>query len=142
MPAINNSAIAGGTINPMRFLQANPGIQGQVLQCSGPGVEIVGIAMQSTNQLPGAPGIPAQGAPAAIAGQALEVIGDGRQCLLIVGSGQTVLPGFDLGSDASGNALPITLGATAVDIGAQSIEGGVAGDPIRVLVTLRPRTRT
>jgi hypothetical protein len=142
MPANNNSAIAAGTINPMRFLQAAPGLQGQVLQCTGAGVEIIGVAPQWTNNLPGTPWAPAQGYPVANAGQQLEVIGDGRQTLLIVGSGQTVLPGMDLGSDASGNALPITLGSTAVDIGARSEEGGVAGDPIRVNVTLRPRTRT
>jgi len=70
------------------------------------------------------------------------VIGDGRQALIIVGSGYTVLPGVDLGSDASGNGIPITLGSTAVDIGARTIEGGLPGDPIRVLVTLRPRPRT
>jgi len=55
MPQNNNSALAGGTINPMRFLQADPGVQGQVLQCSGPGVEIVGVAPQWTNNLPGTP---------------------------------------------------------------------------------------
>lgn len=143
MPANNNSAIAGGTINPMRFLQATPGVQGSVLQCSGPGVEIVGVSPQWTNNMMGTTFTPAQGWPAATVNQPVEVVGDGRQCLLVVGSGYNVLPGQQLISDASGNGIPIlALGSTAVDIGAEAIEGGFAGDPIRVLVTLRPRTRT
>lgn len=142
MPANDNSAIAGGTINPMRFVQATPGIQGSVLQCSGPGVEIVGIADQYTNNMMGTLFTPAQGWPIATTGQALRVHPDGDQCLLVVGSGNTVLPGMDLGSDASGNGIPVTMGSTAVDVGARSVEGGVSGDPIRVIVQLRPRTRT
>lgn len=143
MGANNNSALAGGTINPMRFLQSQPGVQGYVLQCSGPGVAIVGIADQWTNNLPGTPWSPAQGYPLATTDQPVCVIGDGRQALLVVGSGYAVLPGQQLTSDASGNGVPIiALSSTAVDIGAEAIEGGLAGDPIRVLVTLRPRTRT
>ena len=72
----------------------------------------------------------------------LAVHGDGEQCLLVVGSGYTVMPDNDLVSDASGNGIPLSLTTSSQYIGARAIEGGVAGDPIRVTVTLRDATRT
>lgn len=147
--AQTNSRIAAGTINPFTFLQSgatNPqNNSGQLtaLQCSGPGVPIIGIAPEWTNNMMGtqaqqsfAPG----GWPAATAGQAIRVYGDGEEALLMVGSGYTVEFDNYLVSDASGNGVPINLTSTSAEqwIGAQALEAGVAGDVIRVLVYLRP----
>lgn len=140
MPENSNSRIAGGTINPMRFVQGEPGVELGALQCSGSGVSIVGISDQCTNNMPGTIWTPAQGWPLATAGQAFRVHGDGEQCLLVVGSGYTVMPDNLLTSDASGNGIPLSLASAPANVGARAIEAGVAGDPIRVTVVLRPAT--
>lgn len=140
MPAQNNSRIAGGTINPFTFIQGNPGVELGALQCSGPGVEILGIAAEWTNAMMGQALAPAQGFPAATIGQAVLVYGDGEETIIAVGSGYTVEPDNLLVSDASGNAIPIVLTSTSALqwIGARAIEAGVAGNPIRVTVVNRP----
>jgi len=140
MPAQTNSRIAGGTINPFSFVQGQPGTELGALQCSGPGVEIIGISGVYTNMMQGQYGSPAQGFPAATSGQPIQIFGDGEDTIIMVGSGYTVEPDNLLVSDASGNAIPIVLTATGAEqwIGARAIEAGVAGDPIRVSVVLRP----
>lgn len=139
MPAQNNSRIAGGTINPFSFLQPNPGVELGALQCSGPGVEIIGIAGVYTNRMQGQDGAPAQGYPAATVNQPILVYGDGEETILMVGSGYTIEPDNLLVSDASGNGIPLdpTTTTPVQWVGARAIEGGVSGDPIRVTVVLR-----
>jgi hypothetical protein len=138
MPAQNNSRVAGGTIQIASFIQGNPGVQLGALQCSGAGVEILGIAQEFTNAMMGQALAPAQGFPAATVGQHIRVYGDGEETVVIVGSGYTIMPDNLLTSDGSGFAIPITLGATTQWIGARAIEAGLPGDPIRVTVVLRP----
>lgn len=148
----SNTRIAAGTINPFVFIQS--GATGPVpteadgnellaLQCSGPGVEIIGIGAEWTNAMYGTSvqtALVPQGFPAAVAGKAIRVYEDGESTIIAVGSGYTVQPDNLLVSDASGNAIPIVLTATSAVqyIGARAIEGGVAGDPIRVQVYTRP----
>lgn len=138
MPAQNNSRRAGGTIQIASFIQGNPGVELGALQCSGAGVEILGIAQEFTNAMMGQTGQPAQGYPAATVGQDIKVYGDGEETVVIVGSGYTIMPDNLLTSDASGFAIPITLGATTQWIGARAIEAGLPGEPIRCTVVLRP----
>lgn len=156
MPAQNNSRIAAGTINPFTFIQTgamvasdpttNPPFTGgelTALQCTGGGVEILGIAAEWTNAMMGTlvqTSLVPQGFPAATKGQGLRVYGDGEETIIMVGSGYTVVPDQLLCSDASGNAIPISSTNTSKTawVGARAIEGGVAGDPIRVTVVLRP----
>jgi hypothetical protein len=145
MGAVNSkSRIAGGTINPFTFIQANPGVELGALQCSGPGVEIIGVGAEWTNAMMGTQvqtSLVPQGFPAATTGQGIRVYEDGEDTIMMVGSGYTVMPDNLLVSDASGNAVPINLGAsrtTAQWIGARAIEAGVAGDVIRVSVYTRP----
>jgi len=139
------SRIAYGTVNPMRFVQDAPGIQGGALQCSGAGVPIIGIAHESIASMPGTPWqtqfVP-QNYPAAASGQPFRLYGVvDMNTMVIVGSGQTVLPNQLLVSDASGNAAPLNLGTAGLKwIGARAIEGGVEGNPIRCEVYLTPIT--
>lgn len=141
MPAQTNSRYAGGTINPCRFLQPDvtntryPELS--CLQCSGAGVEIIGISQEWTKGMMGQRLAPAQGFPAAEAGDTVRVYGDGEEHMVFVGSGYIVVQDQLLTSDASGNAIPITIGATTQWIGARALEAGVAGDLIRVTVTLQ-----
>jgi hypothetical protein len=134
------SRIAYGTINPMRFVQQAPGIIGGALQASGPTVPTLGIAWESVTGPQGAFGTPAQGYPAAASGQGFRMYGPvDMNTMVIVGSGYTVMPGNELVSDASGNAVPLDLTTTTVHwVGARAFEGGVEGNPIRVEIVQYP----
>jgi hypothetical protein len=138
----SKSRIAGGTINPFVFIQGIPGVELGALQCSGAGVEIIGIGAEWTNSMMGAnqqTTLVPQGFPAATTGQDIKVYEDGEDTIIMVGSGYTVQPDNLLVSDASGNAIPINLAAAGVQwVGARAVEAGVAGSPIRVSVYTRP----
>lgn len=133
------SRVAYGTINPMRFVQDAPGIVNGALQCSGTGVPIVGIAVEGVAGMPGTylqtQYVP-QMYPAAVSGMGIRIYGEnGPETLVIVGSGQTVLANQLLVSDASGNAVGLNLATAASGVhwvGGRAIEGGDAGNPIRV----------
>lgn len=130
------SRVAYGTINPMRFVQDAPGIVNGALQCTGAGVPIVGVAVEAVNAMPGTAWQPAQNYPAAASGQGIRIYGEnGPETMVIVGSGVTVVPNQLLTSDASGNAVGLDYATTASGIkwvGGRAIEGGDAGNPIRV----------
>jgi hypothetical protein len=137
----SKSRVAGGTINPFVFIQGNPGVELGALQCTGAGVEIIGIGAEWTNSMMGAnqqTTLVPQGFPAATVGQDIKIYEDGEDTIIMVGSGYTVMPDNLLVSDASGNAIPLTVGTNNSWIGARAIEGGVAGSPIRVSVYTRP----
>lgn len=138
MGANSKSRIAGGTINIFTFVQGNPGVMLGALQCTGGGVEIIGIAAEFTDNMMGAQGQPVflpQGYPAAVSGGSLKLYEAGEDTIIMVGSGYTVEPDNLLVSDASGNAIPINLAASGLQwVGARAIEAGVAGDPIRCSV--------
>lgn len=156
MPAQTNSRVAAGTINPFTFIQSgamvasdpnsNPPFTGgelTALQCTGAGVEILGIGPVWTNNMMGQlvqTSLLPQGYPAATKGQGIQIWGDGEETIIMVGSGYTVQPDQLLGSDASGNAIPISSTNTSKTawVGARAIEGGVAGDVIRVTVKCCP----
>lgn len=156
MPQQTNSRTAAGTINPFKFIQtgamvaddstSNPPFVGgelTALQCTGAGVEILGIGAEWTSAMMGTPAQVAynpQGYPAATKGMPIRVYGDGEETIISVGSGYTVAPDTLLVSDASGNAIPLNPTDTSQVqwIGARAIEGGLPGEPIRVTVVLRP----
>lgn len=141
-PTNSKSRIAGGTIRPFSFIMGQPGVVLGALQCSGSNVPIIGIGPEWTNEMMGTQWqrnyLPA-GYPAAVAGQSIRVYEDGEDALILVGSGQTVSPDDYLTSDASGYAVRVTNPlAGTVYIGARAIEGGTAGQVIRVQVRTRP----
>lgn len=155
MPAQCNTRTAAGTINPMTFIQtgnmvttAIPGVQGNellALQCTGAGVEILGVAQEFANGPAGTPANAPQVWPAATIGQPVRVYGDGEEAIVVVGSGYQIIPDQLLTSDASGNAIPVGSPGAGKWIGARAIESanGVdppwgAGYPIRVTVKLNP----
>lgn len=141
------SRIAYGSINPMRFVMDQPGVMLGALQCTANG-QIIGIAQIGVSNMPGTAwqqqGMP-QMWPAAASGQAFQLFeSNDIDTMVVVGSGFTVLPNQFLYSDASGNAQPLNTATAASGlywIGAKSIEGGVAGDPIRVQVMTFPFTK-
>lgn len=147
MPAQTNSRIAGGTIYPFSFIQRfvgtvpagpNPA-ELLCLQCSGSGVEIIGIAQEWTNQPWGLAGQTAGNQlPAATVGQSLRVYGDGEETILMVGSGFNVVEDDLLTSDASGYGIPANVATASTNwIGARALENANAGTPCRVTVQLR-----
>lgn len=148
MEGQGRSRRAYGTINPMRFVQDAPGIINGILQCSGTGVPIVGIAWESITAMPGTFAqttyVP-QNYPAAASGTDMRLYEEnGMETMIIVGSGATVVPNQLLVSDASGNARGLDIASASSGthwIGGQAIEGGVAGDPIRVQVRMFPYTK-
>lgn len=141
-----NSRIAGGTIQPFSFVQRfvgsvpaailNSPPELLCLQCSGTGVEILGISQEWTNAPLGLAGQTT--VPAANAGERLMIYGDGAETIIMVGSGYNVMEDDDLTSDASGNAIPANVATSSTNwIGARALERGFAGSPIRVTVVLR-----
>lgn len=156
MPAQTNSRIAAGTINPFVFLQSgamvasdsttNPPFTGgelTALQCTGGGVEIIGVGAEWTSAMMGTPqqvALIPQGYPAATKGMPIRVYGDGEETVMMVGSGYNVMPDQLLISDASGNAIPLSSTNTSKTawVGARAIEAGNAGDVIRITVKCCP----
>ena len=151
---VGQSRTAAGTINPFRFVQSgvtSPLADGSTvllaLQCTGAGVPIIGIASEWTDNIMGTQWqttlIP-QGYPAAAIGDKVGVYLDSSMdTLLMVGSGFIVEPDDLLISDASGNAKPFNPKSASSGInwvGARAIEGGFAGDVIRVQVYTRAVT--
>ncbi len=133
------SRIAYDTINPMRFVQDAPGIINGALQCSGAGVPIEGIAVEAITAMPGTAWQTAlipQNYPAAASGNGIRIYGEnGPETMVIVGSGQAIVPNQLLTSDASGNAVGLNLASASSGVhwvGGRAIEGGDAGNPIRV----------
>lgn len=149
MPYHSLSKIAYGTINPMRFVQDAPGIINGALQCTGAGVPIIGIAYEGTTAMYGTQvqtSLVPQGYPAAASGNPFRLYEENDpDTMVIVGSGYTVLPNEFLTSDASGNAVPLSLSGMAAGtvawVGARAIEGGDAGNPIRVQTRTFPYTK-
>lgn len=141
------SKIAYGTINVMRFVQDAPGILNGALQATGQGTEIIGIAAEFTDNMMGTrwqTSFTVQGYPAAASGEPLKLYDESdMDTMIIVGSGQTVVPNQLLYSDASGNAVPVVGSASSGTywIGAKAIEGGLAGDPIRCRALRFPYTK-
>ncbi len=142
------SKLAYGTVNPMRFVQDAPGIVNGALQCSGPGVPIIGISHESISNMPGTAWQVAyvpQNYPTAASGQFFRLYEEnGPETMVIVGSGVTVVPGQLLTSDASGNAVGLNLATASAGVhwvGARAIEGGDAGNPIRCQVKMFPYTK-
>jgi hypothetical protein len=143
------SRVAAGTINPFTFIQsgamvasdsANGFTGGQLtaLQCTGSGVEIIGIGAEWTNAMAGANNQSPYSLPAATIGQGIRVYEDGEDTIVMVGSGYNVMWDQLLTSDASGNAIPANVSTASTQwIGARAIEAGIAGDVIRVSVYTR-----
>jgi hypothetical protein len=140
------SRVAAGTINPFTFIQTGNMVSSAsldasmltALQCSGSGVEIIGIGAEWTNAMAGANNASPYSLPAATIGRPIRVYEDGEDTIVMVGSGYNVMWDQLLTSDASGNAIPANVSTASTQwIGARAIEAGIAGDVIRVSVYTR-----
>ena len=122
----NISVVAGGDINPARFVKVSTAADFRVLEANA-GESVIGISQLASRAVP-------QGdnsTLAASAGESLGVFGQGQECYLTLGT--TVTAGVLLASDNSG------CGVVAADddwVGGQALQSGVAGDLIRVIVDL------
>ncbi len=132
------SAVAGGTINPFSFIMPQPNVLNGAIQATGSGSPYLGVGPEWVQGMMGTflqTTLLPQGYPSASTGQAIRVYGALEEALLMVGSGQTVVANNLLVSDASGFAVPCNIAASGQQwVGAQAIEGGTAGSPIRVRV--------
>lgn len=144
MEGNSSSRIAMGTIKPFSFVQDAPGVAFGALQCTGAGVPIIGVAAEWTNNMMGTSWQTAftpQGYPAAASGNPIRIYEQfDMNAMVVVGSGQTVMPNQLLASDASGYAKGVTLGGGAQWVGARALEGGDAGTLIRVQVLFGQET--
>lgn len=136
MAAYGPRFLAGGTIMPFRFVRLSSPFT--VIQATGLTDRIIGISQPGTRQAPGTGG----SGEAALAGEPINVFGDGEEALLELGG--TVAVGDYLRSDASGRgvALTFTSGAGTAHFGARALEPGVSGEIRRVLVHTGPATGT
>jgi len=123
---------ARGNIYPSRFVRLDTSTEFGAVQ-AGDNTEIIGVAQAGTN-LPDMTGW-VSGTYAAQAGQQVQVAGPDSVCL--VEAGATITPGQFLKSDSVGRAVPIaTTGTTIQNYGAIALQGGSAGDKIKVLVVI------
>lgn len=119
--------VAGGTIEPSRFVIQSTVAAYQVLQ-SGSGGKAIGISQEGSYLYPSTSN-PTNATYAATTGESLSVYGVGSVCYLTCGSGVT--QGDFLKSDADGKGIPATTGDF---VGAVARQSGSASDKILVEV--------
>lgn len=124
--------VARGNIVPSRFVRLDGSGECGCVQ-AGDNTDLIGVAQAGTNR-PQVTGL-VEAQYAAQAGQQVQVAGLGSICL--VEAGAAITPGQYLKSDAQGRAVPIaTSGTTIQNYGAIALQGGSAGEMIRVQVLI------
>lgn len=130
MPMLGSpNYIAGGNINPSVFVSITGNMT--VSQSTANDGLIVGVSQPGTD-FP--PGVGSGSTLAAKSGETLQVYGPGETCLLKVTNAVTA--GQFMNSDANGQGVVITSGATVSYFGAKTLEAANAGELCRVLVVL------
>lgn len=125
------SQIAGGDINPARFVKLSTAADFTVLEADA-NEQTYGISVDAAQAAP----ISGASTLAASAGKSLRVYGLGEECTLELGSGGATR-GDNLKSDADGKGVgAATTGTTVQWIGAQALESGLEGEKIKVRVVL------
>jgi len=120
--------VAGGDVNPARFIKVSTAADYTVLQ-AGANEAVFGISSSASRDAP----IPSASTLAAAATQSLAFNPVGSFCLLELAG--TVTRGDEIKSDADGKGVVrATTGATLQNFGAVALESGVSGELIRVLV--------
>lgn len=118
------SYVAGGSVNPRRFIKMGAA-DGQAIQATSGAATIIGISEQVVG---------ASTSNVAVAGDVFDVV-KGDQAFLELGD--TVTRGQYLTADANGKGIPaVIVAGTPLYVGAYAEESGVVGD--QILVTLIP----
>ena len=138
MPQTHQRLIAGGTVNPFRFVMMSTAADHTGLQATA-NAELVGIAGEETKFAPLDDLVTTN--PHATVGQPLNVRGPGEEAL--VEAGAAFSAGVRLKADTNGKAVAVaTSGTTNQNYGAIAQQAANAeGDLVRVSVelgTVRP----
>lgn len=126
MPNIAPGLIAGGTIQPSRFVKLSTTAAHTALQC-GSNEEPIGISQVGSYDTPGLTGAATD---AARAGLPIQVFGLGDICLLEAGISGFV-EGDDLKSDSVGRGI---VAASTEKVGAKALETVAAAEFGRVQI--------
>lgn len=130
--AASPNYMANGTILPSRLVKIDvtAGKRHMVIQCDATGIP-VGVAQEGTRR---APGHEADDGNAAIAGESLQVFGDGEECLVVAGG--TIVQGDILISDANGKVTAVNLAAATgvVHVAGRAMTAAATNEKFRMLV--------
>lgn len=133
MPNTPPRLVAGGNINPCRFVKMSTAADDRCLECDANEAPI-GISYPEGRYAPQSDIVVTN--YHAIAGDSVGLYGDGDQCLLELGSGGATRGGR-LKADADGKGVAIaTTGTTIQNFGAIALESGSENEKIRVFVLL------
>ena len=129
MPLSNPNWVAGGDINPSRFVTPKGTTNGFTVKEADANELIVGISQEGARDAP----IPSASTLAAATGENIHVYGPGEVCMLQMGA--TCNAGALLKSDADGKGTPVT--SNNDKYGAIALQDATAStDIIPVFVTL------
>lgn len=127
-------ALAGGTINPCRFIAQDTAADNQVVQ-AGANARVCGISTEAPRD---APIDGASGVAASLGDGNMMYNPEGNVCLLEIGSGG-ITRGAEIKSDTDGTGIAAaTTGAVKQWVGAWALESAVQGELARVLVKIYP----
>lgn len=129
MPTTNPNWVAGGDINPSRFVTPKGTTNGFVVEEADAGEEVVGISQEGAKVAP----IPSASTLAAVDGDPIHIYGPGEVCLLQMGA--TCNAGALLKSDADGKGTPVTTDKDKY--GAIALQDATASTDI-IMVQVRP----
>ena len=142
MPNTPANMMASDTIYPSRFVSVSEDfkIAGTT---TGAGTPILGVSQSGTNFPPLSDIVDPAGTspqPAAIAGQALQIYGDGDVCLLEAGGG--ISAGDRLTADGAGTdeGRAITTTTDQDEIGALALQGAAAAGELILVNVIALRT--
>lgn len=138
MPNTTQRIVAGGTIQPFRFVMPDSSAEHQGLQATA-NAEILGVSGEETKYAPLSDLVSSN--PHAAAGDPVNLRGDGEEAM--VEAGGSFSAGVLLKSDANGKAVAAaTTGTTLQQFGGRSQQAAAAeGDIIRMTVqpgSIRP----
>lgn len=123
------SFVAGGDINPSRFVKQSTAADFTVLEADA-NEAVIGVSHESAQDAP----IPGASTLAAASGDQLFVYPIGAVCLLTIGSGGCTRAD-ELKSDADGKGVTrATTGTTIQNVGALALESASENELAKVLV--------
>jgi len=140
MPLYNPAFVAGGDINPARFVKLSTTSDFTVLQ-SGAGDEIIGVAQEGSLAPPGIAEAlgSSQTYLAAKSGKTLKVFGLGDVCVVTAGSGGCTA-GSKVKADADGKAVNVGTASGTFNVGGIALQTVNAGE--KCLIQVNPHQVT